>query len=393
MKVAQLLPDDKFSDAAYESFERASAGVCTYYVPSTKRGKKLNYIKTFTPNFISLYDIISGSVIKELLTYDLIVVHTLSTFNIAVISKISNYANRPKIVWIGMGYDYYDLIHNKTSDQFLVDTSLIATKLEKGTEKRLNQKLLERTKKLFKYLALRPKSKKEVLNHIDYFSPVLPSEYTKVKDKCSIRAKYIRWNYGVSSRFFENPNGSLVDQSKNNILLGNSSTLTNNHIEALNLLSNMQFEFYKIVCPLSYGDSAYKNYIVDYGSQLFGSKFQPLTEFISLEDYLEIIQDCPIVIMNHLRQQAGGNISSMLYKGATIFLNKENPLYDFYHSQGVTIFTIDELKDNPELINYRLDNDEIALARKVLKSNFGLQASINNTQNLLSLAKNQTNEK
>lgn len=97
--------------------------------------------------------------------------------------------------------------------------------------------------------------------------------------------------------------------------------------------------------------------------------------------------------MNHLRQQAGGNISSMLYKGATIFLNRENPFYDFYYDQGVTLFTIDELEANPELINYRLDNDEITLARKVLKSNFGLQASITNTLNLLSLANNHTNDR
>lgn len=393
MKVAQLIPDDKFSDAAYQSFERASPGVCTYYVPAKKMGNKLNYIKIFTPKFISQYDIVSGSIIKELLTYDLIILHALSTFNIQILSRISNHAKRPKIIWIGMGYDYYDLIYDKVSDQYLADSSLLATKLEKRTQTSLIQKLLRRTKNLIKKIVLKPNSKKELLSYIDYFSPVLPSEYIKVKDNYGISAKYIRWNYGVNSTLYEDLNGAPVDRNKHNVLLGNSATLTNNHIESLKLLSSIEFDIEKIVCPLSYGDNAYKEYIANYGNQLFGNNFYPLTDFVSLDEYLKIIQDCPIVIMNHLRQQAGGNISSMLYKGATLFLNRESPFYDFYHDQGVTIFTIDELEENPELINYRLDDDEILHARKVLKSNFGLQASITNTQNLLNLTKNQTDDK
>lgn len=78
MKVAQLLPDDKFSDTAYQNFERAAPGVCTYYVPAKKEGYKLTYIKTFTPIFISKYNITSGSIITKLLIYDLIIVHALS---------------------------------------------------------------------------------------------------------------------------------------------------------------------------------------------------------------------------------------------------------------------------------------------------------------------------
>lgn len=386
MKVAQLLPDDKFSDAAYQSFERASPGVCTYYSYAKRRGQKPKYIKTFTPKFISYFDIVSGSIIKKLLTYDLIIVHSLSTFHIQLLSKIFDHNNRPKIIWIGMGYDYYDLIYDKDSDQYLPDTSLLATELEITTKANIKQKLSIHAKPLIKRILRAFEYKEKALNHIDYFSPVLPSEYTKVKDKHNIPAKYIRWGYGTNSTLFEDINGPQIDLSKNNILLGNSATLTNNHIEALNLLSNNNFDFHKLVCPLSYGSKTYKEHIVNYGNQLFGSRFQPLTKFVSLDEYLKIIQDCPIVIMNHLRQQAGGNISAMLYKGATIFLNKENPIYDFYHDQGVTIFTINALEENPDLINYRLDYDEILHARKVLKSNFGLQASVTNTLNILGLA-------
>lgn len=392
MKVAQLLPDDKFSDAAYQSFERASAGVCTYYVPAKKRGEELNYIKTFTPKFVSRYDLISGSIIAELLNYDLIILHALSSFNIQVLSKLSNHANRPKIVWIGMGYDYYDLIYDKVSDQYLAETSLLANKLKKTTKASFKKTTLANAKKFIYKILLRPKSKERVLDYIDYFSPVLPSEYMKIKSKYNISAKYIRWGYGTNSTLFENLNGARVDQNKKNILLGNSATLTNNHIEVLNLISNPNFDFQKIICPLSYGNSIYTKYIVNYGNQLFGSRFHPLTEFVSLDEYLKIIQDCPIVIMNHLRQQAGGNISSMLYKGATIFLNEENPIYDYYRDQDVTIFTINELKKNPTLINYRLNDDEILHNRKILKSNFGLQASITNTLNLLNLAKYNANK-
>ena len=386
MKIAQLLPDDKFSDAAYNLFEKASPNTSTYYVPKSSSQKELKYIKKFTPIFISTQSRVLGSFVKELLAYDLIVLHSLNSFNSKVVSKISKYTNRPKIIWIGMGYDYYDLIYNDMSESYLVHTHLIAKELE-GLNKKSSIKIAFRqAKKGIKKIIFQEKTKEELLNYIDYFSPVLPSEYIVLKNKLSISAKYIRWNYGVNAALYEDKNGPKVKYSKKNILLGNSATLTNNHAEALKLIYDLELQFDQIICPLSYGDKDYREYITNYGHTLFNSKFKPLIRFMPLEEYYELTQSCPVVIMNHVRQQAGGIISSMLYQGATIFINKKSPIYDFYHRQGITIFTTDELEENPKLLEYRLNDQEIFFARNVLRSNFGMDRAIKNTLNLLNLS-------
>ena len=55
----------------------------------------------------------------------------------------------------------------------------------------------------------------------------------------------------------------------NNILLGNSSTETNNHLDVLFLLQNEGIIDRKLILPLSYGSDLYRQYVVAEGRKLF----------------------------------------------------------------------------------------------------------------------------
>ena len=66
---------------------------------------------------------------------------------------------------------------------------------------------------------------------------------------------------------------------------------------------------------------------------------------MSLADYNERIRRCGFVVMNHRRQQAVGNIGAALYKGATVYLRRDNPLYGFYTGLGITLRPTDTLSE------------------------------------------------
>ena len=114
---------------------------------------------------------------------------------------------------------------------------------------------------------------------------------------------------------------------------------------------------------------------------MFKDHFYPLIDFIPLSEYTKTISSCSVVIMNHLRQEAGGNIIMMLFLGAKIFLNKENPLYQYLVKNGVIIFSMDEL--NNESICNDLTHDQVDINRNVLRNIISKDVSINKTKNMI----------
>lgn len=383
IKIAHLIHDEKFPDSAYAQFEAVVPGAGDFYIAS--KNKKLKYIKKIKPIFVSRFSYLSKSFIKKISGYDLLILHSLTPFNIEVLTRVNKCNLRPKIIWIGMGYDYYDLIYSNKNSLFLDDTEALYKKIGMNLNSSPKRKVIDLAKEIVKKIICSNIEKKDVLKKIDYFSPVLPSEYEMVKNQCGVDSfpVYVRWNYGANAKFFSDKESFLVDRSKKNILLGNSATFTNNHTEIINFLAKHTDKFEGVLCPLNYGDEVYGNYIKNLGAELFEHNFDPMTEFVPYEDYLKKIQTCSVVIMNHVRQQAGGNIAAMLFMGATVFLREENPFYSFYKSQGVRLFSVQALEVNSDLLTYRLTDEEVWGNKKILKFNGDWESSLAKTRNLI----------
>ncbi len=87
--------------------------------------------------------------------------------------------------------------------------------------------------------------------------------------------------------------------------------------------------------------------------------------------------------MNHVRQQGAGNINVMLRKGAKVYLRKENLLYQHFNSMGVKTFTVQNLLDNPKLLEKQLSKEDIR-NNKIKTINFcGPESAIDKTKNLI----------
>lgn len=138
------------------------------------------------------------------------------------------------------------------------------------------------------------------------------------------------------------------------ILVGNSADKTNNHIEIFNKLSFLKNEDIEIICPLSYGDCEYRNMVVKIGFSLFGDKFKPITDFMKSVKYLELLATVDVALFNHKRQQALGNIISLIGMGKKVYIRDDVTTWEFckmhelkvYNTNSTLVDVLEKLDDS-----------------------------------------------
>ncbi len=120
------------------------------------------------------------------------------------------------------------------------------------------------------------------------------------------------------------------------ILVGNSSALTNNYLDAFAWLRHQLRKVSRtaqIYTILSYGDYGYGEKIRQIGHAMFGDAFVPITSFMDREKYLSFLNDMDVMVMFHNREQACGNIMTGIVLGKPVLLKKCNPLYAMMKQQ------------------------------------------------------------
>lgn len=372
LRILHLANDEKFIDQAIRAFEREAPGCNKLFVC----GKvPLKHVKS-EATVIRGFKAVRGAVTKALPEYNIVIVHSLNPIWFRLIRKLRASS---VVIWLGWGYDYYDIINKNKSELLL---PLTKKKWHVSREKKL---LTEKIKSIIKRVAL--PSKANIIERIDIFCPVLPSEYgaTKIKFDGKVFPRQGFWNYGnLEEDLIKGFEGHTV--SGNNLLVGNSASAENNHLDTFSLISGIGIDGRDIISPLSYGSPQYRDFVISEGAKFFGENFKPLTNFMPIQEYIKILQSCGFVIMNHLRQQAVGNIVIMLYLGAKVFLNKSCPTFTYFKSHGAVIFSIDDLKASPSMLNERLDAKSIAINQQALEKAWSREVSRCKTRELLSLA-------
>lgn len=125
-----------------------------------------------------------------------------------------------------------------------------------------------------------------------------------------------------------------------NIQLGNSASPTNNHIDVLQRLLPFKEQDICIYAPLSYSNKDHAKKVIKTGKALFGDKFVPLTEFMPFDDYLGFLAKIDIAIFNNNRQQAMGNIITLLGLGKTVYVRTDTTQWQFFQDKGLQVYDI-----------------------------------------------------
>lgn len=149
------------------------------------------------------------------------------------------------------------------------------------------------------------------------------------------------------------------------ILVGNSADPSNNHLEIFDKLKKYKEDNIKIYCILSYGNKDYANNIEKRGKEIFSEKFYPIKDFMKYDEYLEFLSEIDIAIFAHNRQQAFGNITSLLSMKKTIYLKEEVTTFIMLEKIGVRIKSFNKLEELEKLDEKTLENN-----KKIIEKNF-----------------------
>lgn len=369
-KIIHIASDEKFINSAYSQFEEIYPGENLFYIIVADLDKPLIHVDLL-PGMVLITS--KKKEIKELPQHfnnaNVICFHGMDANSSTI---LENTPSSYKTVWFLWGFEIHNnpLFFSKTKLAGPLTFSFYFL----GTS---NNKFKQALKNLYKkkiyprleYFNKDHQKTVQALKKADYCGILYKEEFDIVKRKLQTDIKYLNFSYYPIEKMLLDP---TIWVNNNNILLGNSASYTNNHLEIFEILKKFSLSDRKILTPLSYGGEFYRTEIIKRGKELFGYNFEPLTDYLNRDEYFKILQQCGIVIMNHYRQQAVGNVMVMLWMGAKVFLDDRNSLFHYLQRINISVFSIqqDLNIENPEAF-LLLDKSTQMRNREILKTQIG----------------------
>ncbi len=373
-KIAHISTfDSNYIDKYYKIFEKLKDEYDSdFFYPYEETTNQIKYAKL---QKVSIVDFLSTEFSNLLKKYSFVVHYGMTELS----STIVELNPTLKHVWIGFGFDYYDVIYEDEKQMYFEQTRKIAEYIEELNKQRLSSNS-KATKEAYFILTKKP-DKKEIFRIVKFFCPAGPGEVENLLNKIGYPfPQGIGWPVNSANEYelyFKLENFMKNISETNDILLGNNAYPTNNHVEMLDFLYKIDFAE-KIICPLSYGNPIYANLVKNYGEKIFRDRFVALTQYLPEEEYFKTVLPCSNVIMYQLRQQALKNINAMLFLGKKVFISENNPIYKPYtETIGFKIFSIEELFKNPNLLYEKLSEEDKKRNKEIILEKIRKEDPIN----------------
>lgn len=338
IRILHFVRDDKFVDGPLDLFEQDDR-FCNKSVLVVKSPNYQYRLIKKTDRIVLLYN---DKMIKNTLNsdaYDVVLFYSLR----ANFWKYFKYIPQNKIViWWAWGFDLYEGIYGLKP---LIQMDFYKPETKK-TLRVIKDSFKLRLSKLYGFFALPYYLylQKMVLSRIDYFQPVWKMEYDILKERFKyFRAKEFYYNHS----YYNGDCDIEIHSAGGNIIVGNSATPMNNHLDVLNKTINNKSEKQKILIPLNYGNPSYKDLIMRKIEMLNQVEcIIPLKEFLPAKEYWDLFNSCSYACYGVIRQQAGANIGYALEHGIKVFLYKDSIAYQHHKKGGFEVFAIEDIDKN-----------------------------------------------
>ena len=269
---------------------------------------------------------------------DLVVAHAMTGFAALVCTQLPPHV---RVLWSGFGFDYY--LGASGEDLAGPLTRQLLQAAHGGREPDRNGRMvLEGDDPPLELLA-NDVVRQYAATRADYFSaPVDADLEVFTRAFPGFRGRYRQVNYGDVATTCR---GADELATGSDILVGNSASWPNNHAEAFRTLAQTDLGDRRVVVPLTYGDPAYRDAVLEEGAKRLGKHFHPIVDHLPIDEYLALISSCGVALFQHRRQQALGNILAALYQGSTVYLDRRNPLFTWFRSHGVRVQPARTIRD------------------------------------------------
>ena len=337
--IIYFIPAEKFVHRAINLFEEAFPGENRFYVFGKNSGfdTSINKDKFIT---IKLKDKWWDMAFWDFKPTDKIVFHNLyASYNIFLANADFLIKNEKHFVF--WGSELYNIPSFWPNSIFGSSTSSLSISKKFDIKQRLKyffNTSITKYLKPKKYKAFNPniQDKKNALEAMNVIHTHVKEDFLNLNQVMNIYAEWSNFSYYSNEDYIADKDTT----PGNKILIGNSASASNNHLEVFEILKRLEVNN-EMVCPLNYGDYNYAEVISKIGADTFGYKFFALNQFLPFEEYNKIQIDCGIVIMNHYRQQACGNIIAALNMGCKVFLSHKSPLLKHFKNLGINIYCIE----------------------------------------------------
>lgn len=355
IKILHIFPDDKFFDSVSSFFDSMN-NIQNIYIYYSQSDNDFKYIKN-SSKITRFYKRSDYTHFIHNADVDIIYLHSLRDTSI-----FKYFREDVKIIWWSWGFDIYD----KPTP---LSKPLINIELYKPLTKSIINK--DKTYSLTKWLKLQlvklllDYRLKKAVARVDYFTPVLTNEYFLMKSIPFFKAKPFRIERGPGFGCIEN---LTYNENPGNILVGNSFTPSNNHLDVFKLISPYKFDNRKIIIPVNYG-TGYPISINDLkaSSNLNDEGVIWIEDFIPFDRYKHLIKSVTHAIFGHMRQQAVGNHSMCIRNGVKMFFYKDSINYKYYKDMGFIVYSLeDDL--NEEQLSRNLSYEEALHNYELLRS-------------------------
>lgn len=354
-----IVPDEKVINRAIKAFDSVFPDENIFIVILRGGNVRPQYVKELKNVYFSAYgNAAFWNIVGDINKYTAIIVHFFTSESVKFVMSI----NHPDIYWIAWGADLYNGLLESRGFQLYADKKI----LWRISPKKIPYLLYTLLYKIL--LHKRVYNMCKAVQKIHYFVP--DSMYDEYPLLLSYYPEFAHLEY---KDFFYYPIDEILGPTLylsktkgNNIIVGNSSSPSGNHILVFQRLKDLDIlHDRKVLVPLSYGNMRYADYITKNGKLYLGDKFVAVRHFMPLEEYNRFLLSANIFIYGNWRQEAVGNILIALFIGGKVFLEEKNPLFNFYKSQGLAIFCMSELTEKQCL--FPLSEEDVATNRRILE--------------------------
>lgn len=355
--ILHLLSDEKFTDHVIELFDEIYPDRNIFFIELKEGLDNLVFVKSRNNRIIISQ--FGAPLIRfqfsDLSVFSVVILHNIvNYYKIDLITRCSNNVRFHWMIWGADLYSFPGLSHN------ILPVSMNYLKSKSTFLKNLLRFIFDNYPYTYNILYVLIYLKKspiyKALNackKINSISTIVPTELELVRKYVNPNVVDIPFKYSTIEKLLSGDLETLCISG--DFLVGNSATIENNHLDIFQTIKKLDYFNENIYCPLSYGGVDFNLYaqdIVFEGNKEFGTKFLPLTEYLSPLEYGDVLKKCGNVVMNHVRQQGLGNIVTSLWRGARVFLNPKSPIYLFFKSVGITIYTISDVAYYKNLPDY-----------------------------------------
>lgn len=331
INILHVFEDEKFFDSVAECFELLEGVNNRFVYFNEDESYKFRFIKNTSRLKITSDRNEYLSVLSDPCN-DIVYFHSLPAAHYDYMLSVSDHA---KVIWWAWGFDIYDCWHGCRA---FVDLDLYKPKTASYIGSKRTVRYLVR-QMIFRVLApIEERKRMRVLSRVDYFSPVIPVEYDLMTKLKHFKAKPFMLECGpVGNEYCE----FSYHTKASNILIGNSLTLTNNHLDVFDYISECRCQDNQtFLVPVSYGSELDLSIL----KALFKSRnVRWLDSYMPYEEYMSLLNGVSHAVFGVMRQQAMGNILKCLRNGTMIFLFKDSIVYKYLKDAGYYVFAIEDM--------------------------------------------------